>query len=213
MTSPLAPLGTLFAAEDDDGVRALLARIAASIGLVAETFARAEELLARAPFPVPSVVVLDLRLPGLGGLEAQQQLIAAHNDAPVVFLTGFGDVASASTALKSGAFDFLEKPFREERLVEVLQSALAFHAVTAKRSEERRAARQRLDRLTPREREVLPLLLEGLASKAIAAELKLSKKTIDLHRSNVLHKVGVGSTAELVRLVLAAEDEAALRRS
>ena len=211
MAAPSARTGSLYVAEDDDGVRTLLARIAQEVGLAVEAFARAEDLLARAPYPVPSVVLLDLRLPGLGGLEAQERLIASGSDVPVVFLTGFGDVASAAAALKRGAFDFLEKPFREEQLVDVLRSALAFHELSARRTERRRSARERLARLTPREREVLPYLLDGWASKSIAATLTLSKKTIDLHRANVLRKAGVGSTAELVRVVVDAEDETALR--
>jgi FixJ family two-component response regulator len=206
-----ARTGSLFLAEDDPAVRALLVRIASGLGLSTEAFDSAEALLARAPFPVPAVVVLDLRLPGLDGLAAQERLLAAGSDAPIVFLTGFGDVPSVSTALKKGAFDFLEKPFQEESLVEVLRSALAFHVQLAQRAARRRSARERLARLTPRERDVLPFLLAGWASKTIAAELSLSKKTVDLHRSNVLHKVGVGSTAELVRVVVDAEDEAALR--
>lgn len=197
-----ASAGVLYIVEDDDALRELLGRIGASIGLRPVLFPRSDALLALKDLDAPGVVLLDLRLPGMDGLETLEALRARGWNLPVVFLTAFGDVPTVARAMKAGAFDFLEKPFRQQDIVEVLQAALERHTGLAARDERRRAAGGRLASLTPREREIVPYLVQGWSSKRVADHFRLSKKTVDLHRSNVLHKTGVGNVAELVRVVV-----------
>lgn len=197
-----APAGALYIVEDDDVLRASLGRIALSMGLRPVMFPRADGLLALDQLDAPAVVLLDLRLPGMNGIEALEAIRARGWNLPVVFLTAFGDVPTVARAMKAGAFDFLEKPFRQQDIVEVLQAALERHTGLTRRDERRRAAGGRLATLTPREREIVPYLVQGWSSKRVADHFHLSKKTVDLHRSNVLHKTGTGNVAELVRVVV-----------
>lgn len=202
--------GTIYIVDDEEDSRLLLALLLRPTGLRVETFGSAEEFLGLAAFARHGCIVLDLLLPGVNGLEAQRRLLARGCNLPLVFVSGFGDVSSASQALKAGAFDFLEKPVHGQQLVETLQAALSYHLVLLRREHRREAAMMRLGLLTPREREILRYLVDGWASKTIAAKLGRSKKTIDLHRANILRKVAVSSSAALVRLVLDSEDESLL---
>jgi FixJ family two-component response regulator len=202
--------GTIYIVDDEEDSRSLLALVLRPTGLRIETFGSAEELLEIAAFASHGCIVLDLLLPGVSGLEAQRLLLARGCNLPLVFVSGFGDASSASQALKAGAFDFLQKPIHGQQLVETLQAALSYHLVVLRREHRRQAAMVRLAMLTPREREVLRYLVDGWASKTIAAKLGRSKKTIDLHRANILRKVAVSSSAALVRLVLDSEDESLL---
>src|SRR5688572_2078841 len=189
----------VFVLDDDESVRRGLDRLLRSDGLDVECFASATELMAR-PLPArPACIVLDLRLPGGSGLEVQEELGRAGWDSPVIFITGYGDVGSSVRALKAGAVDFLEKPVSDQTLLEIVHAALNRSRKARRQQSERAAIRARFDLLTPRERDVLRLVLRGLLNKQIASELGISEKTVKIHRGHVMGKTGVGSVAELVR--------------
>ena len=187
--------------DDDDSVRRALARLLSASGYVVRTFSSARELL-NAPQPTsPSCLLLDVRMPDLGGLELQSLLRSADAGATVVFITGHGDVQTGVRAMKSGAIDFLVKPFSDEELFDAIARALAHDT-------EKRAARrmlsdltERATRLTQRERQVCELVVSGRLNKQIAAALGTSEKTIKVHRARVMAKMGAGSLADLVRMV------------
>ena len=145
-------------------------------------------------------IVLDVEAPGLAGLIAQEQLMRAGYEQPLIVLTGFGEVSVAVRALQRGAFDLLEKPYGEHQLLAILEQALAIDADRRSRARERTAFRGRLGRLTPREREVMAMVVSGRANKVVACELGISEKTVETHRARVMGKLAVGSLAELVRL-------------
>lgn len=184
--------------DDDASIRRCLARLFRSARLAAETFASGKELIERAEHDGPSCVVLDVRMPGLDGLELQQAL--AERDAQIVFLTGHGDVPMCAEAMKAGAVDFLTKPVDDEELLAAVARALARAVEVRKAAAERVAARARLDTLTPREFEVLQGVIAGKLNKHIADELGAAEKTIKIHRGRVMEKMGVLSVAELVRV-------------
>ena len=189
----------VFVLDDDESVRRGLDRLLRSDGLDVECFASATELMAR-PLPArPACIVLDLRLPGGSGLEVQDELARAGWDSPVIFITGYGDAGSSVRALKAGAVDFLEKPVSDQTLLEIVHAALNRSRKARRQQSEREAIRARFDLLTPRERDVLRLVLRGLLNKQIASELGISEKTVKIHRGHVMGKTGVGSVAELVR--------------
>jgi FixJ family two-component response regulator len=196
---------TVFIVDDDPAVRVAVRMTVASIGLRTREYARAAPFLAEIDSTRSGCVVLDVRLPGMSGLEVHAALTAREVSWPVIFITGYADVRMAVAALRAGAFDFLEKPLTAQLLLDRVQEAARLD-----RSRRDGAARiaelsRRLDRLTPREREVLKLIVAGQANKAIAATLTLSHKTIETHRANLMHKTGSASLAELIRLGLLLE--------
>jgi FixJ family two-component response regulator len=192
--------GMVFVIDDDASVRRALTRLLRSVGYPFECFPSALAFLARLPAAVPSCVVLDYRMPGLNGLELQNALIAAGRDESIIFITGHGDIPTCANAMKAGAIDFLPKPFRDVDLLNAIERSLRL----AQRIMRQRAERTRIltlvEDLTPREREVMELVVLGRLNKQIAAELGASEKTIKVHRGRVMQKMQVFSVAELVRL-------------
>jgi RNA polymerase sigma factor (sigma-70 family) len=194
------PDGMVFIIDDDASVRRALARLLRSVGYAFECFPSARAFLARSPAASPSCVVLDFRMPGLNGLELQNALAAAGRDESIIFITGHGDIPTCANAMKAGAIDFLPKPFRDEDLLTAIARSLERSKRLFREHAERTKIRALIDRLTPREREVLELVIVGKLNKQIAAELGASEKTIKVHRGRVMQKMQVFSVAELVRL-------------
>jgi two-component system response regulator FixJ len=190
----------VYIVDDDAAVRASLCALLGSVDVHATAHASAEELLAVLDQTCTGVLVLDVRMPGMSGLELQRVLKERGIDMPVIVVTGHGDVPMAVRAMKAGAVDFIEKPFNEQDLLERVQACLQRAAqVGAERAARERAA-ARFQTLTPRETQVLGLLAAGKASKVIAADLGISERTVDVHRFNVMRKVGARSLAELLQL-------------
>lgn len=196
----------VYVVDDDDAVRDSLALLLRSVGLQALTFASAQDFLAQAESCVGGCLVLDIRMPGLSGMELLQRLRDQQCELPVIFITGHGDVPMAVEAMKLGALDFLQKPFRDQELLDRIQQALARDSAQQQLRAARQELRQRLEDLTTRERQVLDRLLEGKANKVIAIELELSQRTVEIHRARVMEKMQARSLAELVQLVLRAND-------
>ena len=189
----------VFVVDDNPSVREGVTSLLASVGLRAETFRTAEEFL-RVPTPdAPACAVLDVRLPGLSGLDLQQLLLRAGRAIPIVFITGHGDVPMSVEAMKGGAIEFLLKPFREQQLLDAIQRALAHARLERQRLAEDAAWRRRYESLTPREREVMAHVVAGLLNKQIAAKLRMSEVTVKVHRSRVMQKMDVASLPDLVR--------------
>jgi FixJ family two-component response regulator len=186
--------------DDDASVRKSLTRLVAAAGYTVAAFASAQEYLAREPSAGPSCLVLDVRMPGLTGLDLQKALAGAEHRTAIVFITGHGDIAMSVTAMKAGAVDFLTKPFEGTALLDAIQRALAKD--TRDLGAEARVAtiQERVTRLTPRETEVFALVVTGLLNKQIASKLGVGEKTVKVHRARVMEKMGAGSVAELVRL-------------
>jgi FixJ family two-component response regulator len=190
----------VFVIDDDPAVRRALVRLLRSTGLRAESFACAAEFLDYPRPDAPGCLVLDVQMPELGGLELQQSLRDGHVSLPIVFITGYGDIPMSVRAIKSGAVDFLPKPFDDETLLRAVRQALAQDARERRARSEVNDVRQRVDSLTPREREVLAHVVDGRLNKQIARRLKITEKTIKVHRGQVMRKMQAGSLAELVRL-------------
>jgi FixJ family two-component response regulator len=186
--------------DDDQSVRRGLRRLFRSAGYAAETFASAEDYLARELFEGPTCLVLDVRMPGLNGLGLQKELEARGGCEQIVFITGHSDVPTATRAMKDGAVDFLLKPFDSDELIEAVKKALLRGKEQLGKRAERRHARALIDKLTPREFEVLRFVIIGLLNKQIAAELKTAEKTVKVHRGRVMQKLGLTSVPDLVRL-------------
>ena len=186
--------------DDDQSVRRALRRLFKSAGYAAEAFASAEDYLAREIFEGSICLVLDVRMPGLKGPGLQEALEKRGACEQIVFLTGHGDVPTATRAMKKGAVDFLTKPFDDEELILAVKRALERAEEQLRRHGERREARRRIDKLTPREFEVFRFVIRGLLNKQIAAELHTAEKTIKVHRGRVMQKLGVTSVADLVRI-------------
>ncbi len=198
--------------DDDDAVRDSLALLLDAAGIAVRTYESATKFLALAPHLGAGCVLTDVRMPDMDGLALQRRLTEAGVTMPVIVMTGHGDVPIAVAALKAGALDFLEKPFDDERLIAAVRTALA-----ASRDARRQAAAvaeiaARLASLTPREREVLDLLVVGNPNKTIAYDLGASPRTVEVHRARVMEKMGARSLAELVRMVIALGPETATRK-
>ncbi len=199
MTMP--PNSLVFAIDDDGSVRKGLARLLRSAAYKSEIFESASDFLARPPHSGPSCVIVDVQMPGLNGIELQVDLIRRHREEQLVFITGYGDIPMCAQAMKAGAVDFLRKPFRDDELLQCVQSALIRSAEQRRRSAEKNEARRALDLLTPREFEVMQLVVTGMLNKQIAGALGTAEKTVKVHRGRVMEKLDVASVAELVRLV------------
>ena len=199
------PAQFVYVVDDDDGVRESLSALLESVGIKTETFDSAEASLQAVEAQRPVCMLVDVRMPGIGGLELQRLLKDRETGVPVVMITGHGDISMAVRAMKEGAIDFLEKPFNEQELIELVQKCQK-HCLLAEQQRTRQMeARYRLDVLTNREREVMHCMINGKSSKQIAAMLELSPKTVDVHRSNIMRKVEVKSVAELVHICLDAD--------
>jgi FixJ family two-component response regulator len=189
----------VFVVDDDASLREALAELLSSADHEVETFGSAAEYLTFARPDLPACLVLDVELPDMSGLELQRRLDSDEHP-PIVFLTGHGDVPRSVRALKAGAVDFLTKPFSDAELLSAIDAAITRDRERRHARAELSALRQRYDTLTPREREVLPLVVRGLLNKEAAATLGISEVTLQIHRSRILHKMGAGSLAELVRM-------------
>jgi two-component system, LuxR family, response regulator FixJ len=193
---------TVYIVDDDNGVRSSIRVLMKSVGLPASTFASAQEFLGTYHAGQGGCVVLDIRMPGMSGLELQEELNRRGAVIPVIFITGHGDVPMAVEAMRHGAFDFLQKPFRDQDLIDRVQQALLRDRETREALKEHVRIRARIASLTPREREVLDLLSVGKANKTMAQDLGLSQRTVEIHRAHVMEKMGAKSVAQLVRMVL-----------
>ena len=181
-------------------MRQSLKNLVGSVGLRVEAFASAQEFLRSKVIDVPGCLVLDVRLPGLSGLDLQKRIADAGVAIPIIFITGHGDIPMTVRAMKAGAVEFLTKPFRDQDLLDAIQQALERDRIAREQRAEMEELRGRLDSLTPREREVMGLVVAGLLNKQIAGELGTSETTIKIHRHQVMEKMGAGSLAELVRM-------------
>ena len=197
MTVPAALIAVV---DDDQSVRRGLRRLFKSAGYAAETFSSAEDYLAREIFEGPICLILDVRMPGLKGPGLQEALEKRGACEQIVFITGHGDVPTATRAMKNGAVDFLMKPFDDGELIEAVKRALKRGQEFRRKRGEKREARGQINKLTPREFEVFRFVIMGLLNKQIAAELHTAEKTIKVHRGRVMQKIGVTSVADLVRV-------------
>jgi FixJ family two-component response regulator len=189
----------VFVVDDDRRIREALSMLLSSFDMPAVTFGSAAEYMAYPRPDVPACLVLDVELPDINGLDLQSQ-IAQGNHPHIVFITGHGDIPSTVRAIKAGAVDFLTKPFSEADLMRAIHGAIAQNRDARRKRAELTELRQRLSFLTPREREVLPLVASGLLNKQAAAKLGISEVTIQIHRGKIMKKMGAGSLAELVRM-------------
>ncbi|MEM9415936.1 MAG: response regulator [Planctomycetota bacterium] len=200
---------TVFVVDDDAAVRDSLQWLLESVGMSVKSFASANEFLAEADEACRGCLVVDLRLPGLSGLDLMDQLNSKDIHLPTIMITGHGDVTAAVRAMKAGAIDFIEKPFNDEILLDRVRAALAMDVEQFASVEYLREIASRAQRLTPREVQVMALVVQGKINKQIATELGLSHKTIEVHRAHVMEKMQAGSLAELVRMSVALEREKA----
>jgi len=195
------PTPTVFVVDDDPSVRKGLRRLLKSAGYGVETFASAEDFLAlNKSDNGPVCLILDLQMPGMNGLDLQNELMSQNLSMPIIFVTGHGDIPSSVKAIKRGAVDFLSKPFDDEKFFDAVEEALIKGAKARTVLEEKEGIRQRLGTLTPREYEILTHVIAGLLNKQTAGALKISEKTVKVHRARIMKKMGVDSVAQLVRL-------------
>ena len=197
-----SPEQLVYIVDDDEALRDSLIWLLESTGLKSLAFDSAENFLAAYNPRMNGCLVLDIRMPGMSGLELHEKLLSMHSTLPIIFITGHGDVPMAVSALKKGAIDFIEKPFNDQEMVKLIRTALA---EDLKRHDARRQeaeAQRRIEGLTPREREVLDLIVAGRLNKQIADDLGISIKTVEVHRVRVMEKMGVNSLAELVQHVM-----------
>ena len=190
----------VFVVDDDASLRASLQDLLESVGLRVVACASAQEFLRRPRPEGPSCLVLDVRLPGLSGLELQRQLAAGDRDMPIIFITGHGDIPMSVQAMKAGAVEFLPKPFRDQDLLDAIHQALARDRQAREQRAQREALRRRFDTLTPRQREVMARMVAGRLNKQIAGELGTSEATVKTHRQQVMAKMRAESLADLIRL-------------
>jgi FixJ family two-component response regulator len=192
--------GLVFVVDDDAPLRESLKNLIRSVGLRVEAFASAQEFLRTKRPDLAGCLVLDVRLPGLSGLDLQKRIAEAEMEIPIIFITGHGDIPMTVQAMKAGAVEFLTKPFRDQDLLDAIQRALERDRKARERRAEIEALRRRFDSLTPREREVMGLVVTGLLNKQVAGELGTSETTVKIHRHQVMEKMGAGSLVELVRM-------------
>jgi FixJ family two-component response regulator len=195
-----APTELVFVIDDDASMRDAISRLLHTIGLTVRTFGSAREFLRTRLPDIPACVVLDVRLPGLSGLDLQREMVERGIHVPVIFITGHGDIPMSVQAMKAGAVEFLTKPFRDQDLLDAVRSGIQVDRKARKERAELAELRERHQQLTQREREVMSLVVGGLLNKQIALRLGTSEKTIKIHRSHVMQKMHADSLAELVRM-------------
>jgi len=190
----------VFVVDDDPSVRRAIKRLVESVGLHVELFGSAAEFMNSRHPDIVSCLVLDIRLPGVSGLDFQRQLATADIRIPIIFITAHGDIPMTVRAMTEGAVEFLTKPFRDQDLLDAIQVALERDRTTRQQEAEIATLRERFESLTPRERELLPLVISGLLNKQIAAEIGTTEATVKVHRSQLLRKMGADSLPDLVRM-------------
>jgi len=202
MTTPTA---MVFVIDDDRSVRKSLQRLLDAAKYKTELFNSASDFLSHSAHPGPSCIIIDVRMPGLTGIDLQKALIDSGRDEQLVFITAHGDIPMCAQAMKAGAVDFLPKPFKPKQLLKSVERALSRSAEQLLRASERNHARALLQRLTPREHEVMELVATGLLNKQVGGELRMAEKTVKTHRANVMRKLGITSVAELMVVLQKAE--------
>ncbi|MCH9670057.1 MAG: response regulator [Gammaproteobacteria bacterium] len=204
--------GNVYIIDDDEAVRDSVSTLVESIGLAALRFSSGDDFLAAVTASSQGCIVTDIRMPGLSGLDLQDQLAARGIGLPVIVLTGYGDVSAAVRAMKTGAIDFVEKPFNAQELLDKIQHALAIDDRRRADDDESAAIRERLASLTNREREVMELVAAGSANKVIALDLNISERTVEVHRGRAMKKMSARSVAELIHMLSATREEKPGRR-
>ena len=197
----------VYVIDDDDGMRRALSLLLSTVGYKTLVFAAPSDFLAHFDPDIHGCLVLDIRMPGMSGLELQQHLNRTGSMLPVIFITGHGDVPMAVQAMKEGAFEFIQKPFRDQDLLDRINHALQQDAESRNNLARRADVVRRLETLTPRERQVMDMVVDGSANKVIAIDLNLSERTVEIHRSKVMEKMGARSVAHLVKLHLSLRSE------
>ncbi len=197
---------TIFVVDDDDAVRRGLAALLGAKGYAVETFATAEAFLAHAAPKPPACLLADVRMPGMSGLELQAELKRRGANLPMAVITGHGDVTMAVAALKAGAVDFIEKPFDADAIVAAVEAGVRRSVTDETRGADRAEIARRVAALTPREREVMDLVVAGQPNKMIAFRLKIAIRTVEIHRARVMEKTGARNLSELVRMAIRLED-------
>lgn len=203
------PQPTVFVVDDDEPVRDAIGMLLDTVDIHYQAFASAQEFLEAYDPACGGCLVLDIRMPGMSGLDLQRKLLDMNANIPVVFITGHGDVPMAVEAMKRGAVDFIRKPFRDQELLDRVQEALSMDADQRAVDADLEAVRTRLAALTPREQQVFQRVADGQANKVVAIDLGISERTVEIHRSQVMQKTGARSLADLVRLKLALERSSA----
>jgi len=201
----------VFVIDDDESVRRGLKRFLRSANYENEVFKSASDFLAREPHPGPACVIVDVQMPGINGIDFQQALIQRHREEQLVFITGHGNIPMCAQVMKAGAVDFLPKPFKSQELLKCIEDALHRSVEQRRRAAERNETRRLLDLLTPREFEVMQLVIRGMLNKQVGSELGVAEKTVKVHRGRLMQKLGVTSVAELVQLVQKAEVQPPVR--
>jgi FixJ family two-component response regulator len=194
--------GTVFIVDDDDAVRDSLDLLLTAEGFDVSSFESGDAFLEANPGDTTGCILLDIRMPGTSGIEVQDELVKRDSSLPIIFITGHGDVPMAVEAMHKGAFDFIQKPFHNEELMERVGQALAASIADQDINQRRQEARERYTTLTPREREVMDMVAQGAANKVIAMDLELSQRTVEIHRSRVMEKMGARSLAALVKMAV-----------
>lgn len=201
---PITPSPTVYVVDDDPAMRSSLRWLIESVGLSVRTCGSAREFLATYRDGEPGCLVLDVRMPGMSGLDLQAELARQHIEIPIIIITGYAEVPLAVRAMKANAFDFIEKPFSDQTLLDRIRAAVALDEVARRRRTAREQVEARMRLLTQRERDVMERVITGKSNKVIAAELNLSMKTVEVHRSHVMDKLQADSLADLIRLALLA---------
>ena len=201
----MASTAIVFVIDDDASMRKSLKRLLGAAYYKVELFTSASEFLARSTHPGPSCVVVDVRMPELNGIDFQKALIESGRDEQLVFITGHGDVPMCAKAMKAGAVDFLPKPFKPKQLLESVERALTRSAEQRRRASAKTHARDLIERLTPREHQVMQLVATGMLNKQVGGELGMAEKTVKTHRAHVMQKLGITSVAELMVVLQKAE--------
>jgi FixJ family two-component response regulator len=194
------PEQVVFVIDDDPSMRMAIKELIEAVGMSCQTFGSGQELLMAVLPDVPSSLVLDVRLPGLSGLNLQRELTERGINMPIIFITGHGDIPMSVQAMKAGAVEFLTKPFRDQDLLDAIEQGIERDRSARKQLTAMRDLRGRFESITPRERDVMRLVVAGLLNKQVAAELDISEKTVNVHRSQVMQKMRADSLAELVRM-------------